>query len=105
MDAAIDTLKIYDRLKNANLDKKAAREIAEVIKDVTESSLATKGDLNKLQAELQAEIEKLRIEMKAEVEKLRAEIERAKVDTLKWVAAMMVAQAGFIVTLMRLFIR
>ncbi|MBF0338215.1 MAG: DUF1640 domain-containing protein [Nitrospirae bacterium] len=101
MDAAIDTLKIYDRLKNANLDKKAAREIAEVIKDVAESSLATKGDINKLQAE----IEKLRIEMKAEVEKLRAEIERAKVDTLKWVAAMMVAQAGFIVTLMKLFIR
>ncbi|MBF0592438.1 MAG: DUF1640 domain-containing protein [Nitrospirae bacterium] len=128
MSTAIDTLKIYERLRNANLNNKAAKEIAEVINDVVDSSLATKGDINELKAELQAEIEKLRIEVKAEMDKLRievkaevdklrmevkaevekvkselrADIERSKVDTIKWVAAMLAAQAGVIAALVRL---
>ncbi|MBF0316818.1 MAG: DUF1640 domain-containing protein [Nitrospirae bacterium] len=88
MNTAIDTLKIYERLKNANLDKKAAKEIAEVIKDAIDSSLATKADVDKVQVE---------------IEKLRLEIERTKVDIIKWVAAMLVAQAAAIAALVRLF--
>ncbi|MBF0538297.1 MAG: DUF1640 domain-containing protein [Nitrospirae bacterium] len=92
MDTNIDTLKIYERLKRANLDKQAAKEIAEVIKDVVESSLATKADIEKLQAE----IEKLCMEMKME-------IERSKTDTIKWVAAMLVVQSAAIAAFIRLF--
>ncbi|MBF0317353.1 MAG: DUF1640 domain-containing protein [Nitrospirae bacterium] len=106
MDTNIDTLKIYERLKRANIDKQAAKEIAEVFKDVAESALATKADVNRLQVE----IEKVRMEMKieiekvrAEIEKVRAEIERSKVDTIKWVAAMLVAQAAAIAAFIRLF--
>ncbi|MBF0607439.1 MAG: hypothetical protein SFH39_00995 [Candidatus Magnetobacterium sp. LHC-1] len=95
MDTNIDTLKIYERLKRANVDKQAAKEIAEVFKDVTESSLATKADVEKLKVELQAEIEKLRMEMKME-------IERSRIDTIKWVAAMLVAQAAAIAAFIRL---
>ncbi|WP_040335293.1 hypothetical protein [Candidatus Magnetobacterium casense] len=96
MDPNIDTLKIYERLKRANVDKQAAKEIAEVFKDVADSSLATKSDIERLKVELQAEIEKLRMEMKME-------IERSRVDTIKWVAAMLVAQAAAITALIRLF--
>ncbi|MBF0339273.1 MAG: DUF1640 domain-containing protein [Nitrospirae bacterium] len=92
MDAAIDTLKIYERLKKANLDKQAAKEIAEVFKEVVESSLATKAD-----------VEKLKVELQAEIEKMRLEIERTKVDIIKWVAAMLLAQSAATATFIRLF--
>lgn len=42
METIIDTLKIYERLKEAELPDKAAREIAEVIKDTIEARLVTK---------------------------------------------------------------
>jgi hypothetical protein len=49
---AIDTLKIYERLKNADLNEKAAREIAEVLRETIESNLATKRDLKELELRL-----------------------------------------------------
>lgn len=49
---AIDTLKIYERLKNADLNEKAAREIAEVLQETIESNLATKRDLKELELRL-----------------------------------------------------
>lgn len=52
MDAAIDTLKIYERLKAADLSDKAAKEIAEVLKETIDSSLATKHDLKELELRL-----------------------------------------------------
>ena len=38
----LDTLQIYERLKEAKLDELAAKEIAEVVKDVTQNHLARK---------------------------------------------------------------
>ncbi len=73
MPNTIDTLNIYERLKEANLNEAAAKEIAEVIKDVTETHLVTKEDL-----------------------------ERAKVEIIKWVAGMLVAQAAIVATLVKL---
>ena len=42
METTFDTLKIYERLKNADLHDKAAREIAEVIGETIEERLVTK---------------------------------------------------------------
>lgn len=84
MNTMIDTLKIYERLKNAELNDKAAKEIAEVFKESVNEYLATKADL-----------EKLRIE-------LTAEIQKSKTETIKWVAGMLVAQAAIIATLVKL---
>ncbi|MBF0464812.1 MAG: hypothetical protein HQK88_08755 [Nitrospirae bacterium] len=36
MSTAIDTLKIYERLRKANLGDEAAKEIAEVFKETSE---------------------------------------------------------------------
>ena len=55
MSAAVDTLKIYERLKAANLDDKAAKEIAEVFREAEYSrleELATKADIARLEGDI-----------------------------------------------------
>ncbi|MBI5142488.1 MAG: DUF1640 domain-containing protein [Nitrospirae bacterium] len=52
MYVLIDTLKIYERLKDADLPDKAAKEITEVFKDIIENNLATKRDLKELELRL-----------------------------------------------------
>jgi len=91
MGTMVDTLKIYERLKNAELNDKAAKEIAEVFKETIDEQLATKRDVEILRTD----VEKLRIE-------LTAEIQKSKTETIKWVAGMLVAQAAIIATLVKL---
>ncbi len=77
MASAVDTLKIYERLKAADLSELAAKEIAEVIKDTTEDHLVTKSDL-------------------------KEELAKTKAEIIKWVAGMLVAQAAIVATLVKL---
>ena len=77
MAGTIDTLNIYERLKTAHLQDEAAKEIAEVFKDVTETNLVTKEDLI-------------------------LALEKTKSDIIKWVAGMLVAQAAIVATLVKL---
>ena len=95
MSVAVDTLKIYNRLRNANLDELAAREITEVFNEITEDHLAKKTDLEKTTVELKNDLEKFRSELKAD-------IERSKSETIKWVAGMLIAQAAIVATLVKL---
>ena len=81
----IDTLTIYQRLKSAHLEEEAAREIADVFRDVIESNLVSKTDLEAT---------------KVDLEKV---IERTRADIIKWVAGMLVAQAAIVATLVKLF--
>ena len=91
MNTMVDTLKIYERLKSAELNDKAAKEIAEVFKETIDEQLATKMDITALKTDL----EKLKLE-------LTAEIQKSKAETIKWVAGMLVAQAAIIATLVKL---
>ncbi|MDP3260268.1 MAG: hypothetical protein Q8M34_06760 [Thermodesulfovibrionales bacterium] len=91
MNTMVDTLKIYERLKSADLNDKAAKEIAEVFKETIDEQLATKRDIEILRTDL----EKLRIE-------LTMEIQKSKTETIKWVAGMLVAQAAIVATLVKL---
>lgn len=84
MENIIDTLKIYERLKAADLPEKASKEIAEVIKETIVDRLATKQDLKELE---------MKIELK---------ISEAKVSIIKWVAGMLVAQAAVVAALVKL---
>ena len=52
MPSGIDTLRLYERFKSADLPDKAAKEIAEAIKDTVEENLATKRDLKELELRL-----------------------------------------------------
>ena len=77
MADTIDTLRIYERLKSADLNELAAKEIAEIPKDVSELHLVTKQHLDIRLAEL-------------------------KTGIIKRVAGMLVAQAAIITTLVKL---
>jgi hypothetical protein len=80
MATGIDTLQLFERFKAADLTDKAAKEIAETFKEVEQTrldELATKGDLKELEARIEANI-------------------------IKWVAAMLVAQAAVIAALVKL---
>lgn len=75
--ATIDTLRIYDRLKNkTDLSESAAREIAEVFKDTAEDAYA--------------ELVK------------KEDLALAELRIIRWVAGMLVAQAAIVATLVKL---
>jgi DNA repair exonuclease SbcCD ATPase subunit len=65
-----------------------------------------KGDIEQLRAELKGDIEQLRAELKGDIEQLRAEVRtqiaQAKVDLLKWVVPLMLAQVAAIAALVKL---
>jgi uncharacterized protein with gpF-like domain len=131
MPLAIDTLNIYSRLKATGLSEDSAKEIAEVFRETVEENLASKKDLKttesnltkdlkttesnltkyieSVRAELMKEIELVRkdielikAELKKDIESVRKEIAESKAGTIRWVAGLLVAQAGFIVALMKL---
>ena len=80
----LDTLQIYERLKKAKASDALSKEVAEIFSEMLEDRLVTKKDLEKTELKLQAEIEK------------------AKADTIKWVAGLLLAQAGLIAALVKL---
>ena len=83
-----DTLAVFERLKSADLSETAAKEIAEVLKDVTETNLVTKLDLD--------------LALERTKNDLYLALERTKSNMIKWVAGLMIAQAGVIVALIKL---
>ena len=105
MPSQVDTLTIYQRLKSANLEDSAAKEIAEVLKDVTEFNLATKTDIaviekdiwqvkddlikyiEQVRSDLTKEIVQLRSDLTKEIEQVRGdltkEIEQVRGDLRK----------------------
>jgi hypothetical protein len=81
---AFDTLHIYERLKKANASDALAKEMAEIFSETVEERLATKTDPEMANKELKSEIYK------------------AKAETIKWVACLLLAQAGLIAALVKL---
>ena len=72
-----DTLSYAKKLKSAGFTDLQAEVQAEAMKDLLISDLATKSDL-------------------------QAEIAKAKVEIIKWVAGMLVVQAGVVAALVKL---
>ncbi len=80
MEVSIDTLEIYERLKKANMDDAVAREISEIFRDSARQLIA----------------------QQQEVLATKADLTQAKVEIIKWVAGMLLAQAAIVATLVRL---
>jgi len=66
----IDTLQIYEQLRSSSLPDEAAKGIANVIKNVTETDLANKRDV----ALIQKDIEQVRSELTQKIEQVRSEL-------------------------------
>jgi hypothetical protein len=74
MDTAIDTLKIYDRLKAANLNENAAKELAEVFREVSfesQKGLATKEDITRLEQTTKSDLLQLKTEIGGELKLIK----------------------------------
>jgi hypothetical protein len=95
MGAAVDTLQIYERLIKAELNERAAKELAEVFKETIDEQLATKADLTRSENKLTEAIAKTKAELEASLAATKAEL-------IKWVAGMLVAQAAVIAALVKL---
>ncbi|MBF0566594.1 MAG: DUF1640 domain-containing protein [Nitrospirae bacterium] len=81
MAVTFDTLKFVENLMKSGFSEEQAKGLSEALKDAQDAGMdevATKGDLKELKAEIIS-------------------------DIVKWVAAMLVAQAAVIAALVRLF--
>ena len=84
-----DTHKFIRRLKESGIEEKQAEAIVEAFQEAQNEMQPVTRDY-------------FDFKLKAEIEGVRKEIETAKFDTIKWVAGLLIAQAGLIVTLMKL---
>ena len=76
MPLAIDTLRIYSRLKSTGLTEESAEEIAEIFRETVEENLASKKDLKTTESNLTKYIEAVRAELKKDIEAVRAELKK-----------------------------
>ena len=102
----IDTLTIYLRLKSTHLKEEAAREIAYIFRDVIESNLVLKTNLEAAKCDPTKAMEIMKTDLVKAIEIMKTDlvkvIERTRADIIKWVAGMLVAQAAIVATLVKL---
>lgn len=80
-----DTHKFVRKLKEAGFEEKQAEAVSDAFKDATgEADLATKQDLRELELRLESKISDI------------------KFDLVKWIAGMLLAQAGLVAALVKL---
>ena len=94
------------KMTESNLTKYIETVRAELEKSIESLRAELEKSIESLRAELKKDIEMLRAELKKDIEVLRSEVKtqiaESKVSTIKWVAGMLVAQAGLIATLVKL---
>ena len=99
---AFDTHRFVKRLTESGFTEKQAETLAEEHVALLNANLATKADI----ARIEAGVDALRQETRADIESLRQEtraaIETVKVDLLKWLFGALIAQGGLIVALVKL---
>lgn len=110
---AFDSHAYVKKLEAAGVPEAQAEVHAEIIAHLIEGELATKRDIEALrlatkqdiEASSQAtkhDVEQLRLEMKTLEANLKHGIAAGKAGLLKWIAGLLVAQAGFIVAAIKL---
>ena len=94
---AFDTMKLVRRLEAAGMDQPQATGVAEALAETMVVEPATRADLQSLDARLSGEISALRVE----VEKFRGEMQAgfasAKVELLRWILPLFLAQMALII--------
>ena len=99
---AFDTHRFVKRLTESGFTEKQAETLAEEHVALLNANLATKADIARVEAGMDA----LRQETRAGIEALRQEtkaaIEAVKADLVKWLFGALIAQGGLIVALVKL---
>ena len=93
----------------AALKTSVNEDIAEIKADIAAFKAEVKGDIAEIRAdmaafkaEIKGEMAALRSEMRELEARLEAKIDRVKLDLLKWFIPLILGQAAFIVTLLKL---
>jgi len=107
--AAFDTLKLARRLEASGMTGQQAAGVAEALAETMMADPATRtdlmklehalrGDVKDLEAKLRGELQGLRGELHTEIAKLRGEMvagfATVKIDILRWIVPLILAQMG-----------
>ncbi len=112
---ALDTHEVVKTLKAVGFSEEQAEAVTRVVRDsqnIDLSNLVTKADLSVGLAELRAEFksefqtDSVKVtgefaKVYGEFAKIRTEMAEMKADIIKWVFGISIAQAGFVVALLR----
>jgi hypothetical protein len=86
------------RESELSLQKEIEQLRAELKADIEQ----IRADLRETELRLQMQIEQIRADLKLDIEQLRGEVARTKVDLLKWIVPLMLAQVAAIAALVKL---
>ena len=87
--AIFDTHSSFTRLKRAGFTDQQAEAQTDILRDLVDGRLATKRDLQELEARLESKIKELEARLES---KIKAEIKVAQLSTVKWVVGIAFAQ-------------
>src|SRR5260370_6189773 len=99
--AAIDTVKLAKRLRQANFTELQEEALAEAMAEATVESVATKLDIAGLRAELKQDIAELRTELKQEIAGVRVEMAALGSRMLRWMGAGFAATIAVLATMIQ----
>jgi Skp family chaperone for outer membrane proteins len=78
------------------------KEIEQIRADLRATELRLQKEIEQLRAELKADIEQVRADLTLKIEQVRGEVARTKLDLLKWLVPLMLAQVAAIAALVKL---
>ncbi len=106
MSIALD---IYQAFKDDEAKARALAEAFDRLEQRIPADVATQDQLETVKLELKRDIQELRVEIEriranliTEIEGIRTDVARTHASTLRWVTGLLIAQAGVIVTLIKL---
>ena len=107
LDLEIQKVKSDLVIEIKRVESDLIKEIKRVEFDLTKEIKRVERDLlieiKRVEANLTLEIHKVEAKLTIEIEKIRTEVEKSKVDIIKWVAGLMLAQTGLLFTLIKFF--
>ena len=93
--AVFDTLKASDNLKAAGIEAKQAEAIVHTMAGAFEDTVATKADLDKLEASVKSDIAAVKAELKDKATKTDLAVIRGDIRLLKWMIGVVLACVAF----------
>ena len=94
--AMFDTHSSFTRLKRAGFTDQQAEAQTDILRDLVDGRLATKRDLQELEARLESKIKELETRLESKIKELEARLESkikvAQLSTVKWVVGIAFAQ-------------
>jgi outer membrane scaffolding protein for murein synthesis (MipA/OmpV family) len=98
---AFDTMKLVRRLEAAGMNQPQATGVAEALAETMVVEPATRADMQRLDARVTGEIAGLRSDMQVEFATVRGELQAGfastKVELLRWILPLFLAQMAMII--------